>query len=43
VLTPVRELFAQTPDARSRGYESGRFSFNLKGGRCETCQGDGAI
>jgi excinuclease ABC subunit A len=43
VLTPIRELFAQTPEARSRGYEPGRFSFNVKGGRCETCQGDGVI
>ena len=43
VLTYIRELFAQTPEARSRGYEPGRFSFNVKGGRCETCQGDGVI
>jgi excinuclease ABC subunit A len=43
VLTPIRELFAQVPEARSRGYEPGRFSFNVKGGRCETCQGDGVI
>jgi excinuclease ABC subunit A len=43
VLTPVRELFAQVPEARARGYEPGRFSFNVKGGRCETCQGDGVI
>jgi len=43
LLTPIRELFAQTPEARSRGYEPGRFSFNVKGGRCETCQGDGVI
>jgi excinuclease ABC subunit A len=43
VLTPIRELFAQTPEARSLGYLPGRFSFNVKGGRCETCQGDGVI
>ena len=43
VLTPIRELFAATQEARSRGYEPGRFSFHVKGGRCETCQGDGVI
>jgi excinuclease ABC subunit A len=43
VLTPIRELFAQVPESRARGYEPGRFSFNVKGGRCETCQGDGVI
>jgi excinuclease ABC subunit A len=43
VLTLMRELFAQTPEARSRGYKPGRFSFNVKGGRCEACQGDGLI
>jgi excinuclease ABC subunit A len=40
---PIRELFSQLPASRVRGYESGRFSFNLKGGRCENCQGDGVI
>ena len=43
VLTPVRELFSRLPEARARGYKPGRFSFNLKGGRCETCEGDGVI
>ncbi|NMG76143.1 excinuclease ABC subunit UvrA [Aromatoleum diolicum] len=43
LLTPVRELFAGVPDARARGYGPGRFSFNVKGGRCEACQGDGMI
>ncbi len=42
-FTNIRDLFAQTPDAKARGYSSGRFSFNVKGGRCETCQGDGVI
>ena len=43
LLTPIRELFSQVPESRARGYGPGRFSFNVKGGRCEACQGDGMI
>jgi len=43
IFTPIRELFSGTQEARSRGYKPGRFSFNVKGGRCEACQGDGLI
>ena len=43
LFTPIRELFAKTPEAKIRGYKPGRFSFNVKGGRCETCRGDGMI
>ncbi|MCR4890420.1 MAG: excinuclease ABC subunit UvrA [Ruminococcus sp.] len=43
VFTDIRDLFAQTPDAKAHGYTSGRFSFNVKGGRCEACEGDGII
>jgi excinuclease ABC subunit A len=42
-FTPVREIFAQVPEARLRGYQAGRFSFNIKGGRCETCKGEGTL
>jgi excinuclease ABC subunit A len=42
-FTPIRDWFAGLPEAKTRGYEPGRFSFNVKGGRCETCQGDGVI
>jgi len=43
LFTPIRELYSQVPESRSRGYQPGRFSFNVKGGRCEACQGDGLI
>ena len=43
IFTPIREIFSGTQEARSRGYKPGRFSFNVKGGRCEACQGDGMI
>ena len=43
LFTPLRDLFAQIPESKSRGYTAGRFSFNVKGGRCEKCEGDGVL
>ena len=43
LFTPIRKLFAEIPESQIRGYDAGRFSFNLKGGRCEACQGDGLV
>jgi excinuclease ABC subunit A len=43
IFTPIRELFSGTQEARAKGYKPGRFSFNVKGGRCEACEGDGMI
>jgi excinuclease ABC subunit A len=43
LFSPIRDLFAALPESKARGYKSGRFSFNVSGGRCENCQGDGTI
>jgi excinuclease ABC subunit A len=43
LFTPIRDLFSRTPEARMRGFKPGRFSFNIRGGRCEACEGDGII